>query len=80
MVIKGQAVVGQTLTASQTLQDADGLGVITYTWQAGSAVLGQGERYPLKASDAGKTISLVARYTETRMTTRQPTTATASSG
>lgn len=64
VLIQGQAVVRQTLTANQTLQDADGLGVVTYTWQAGSAVLGKGERYTLKASDAGKTISLVAHYTD----------------
>ena len=32
VTISGTPVVGQTLTASNTLADADGLGTITYQW------------------------------------------------
>ena len=32
VAISGTPVVGQTLTASNTLADADGLGAITYQW------------------------------------------------
>ena len=64
VLIQGQAVVGQILTASQTLQDADGLGSIGYRWQSGTTLLGTGERYTVKAGDAGKSITLVASYTD----------------
>ena len=32
VTISGTARQGETLTASNTLADADGLGTITYTW------------------------------------------------
>ena len=32
VTISGTATQGETLTASNTLADADGLGTITYTW------------------------------------------------
>ena len=37
VVIEGTTTQGQTLTASNTLADADGLGAISYQWTAGGA-------------------------------------------
>ncbi|MFK0270559.1 cadherin-like domain-containing protein, partial [Pseudomonas asiatica] len=36
VTLSGTALEGQTLTASHTLADADGLGVVSYQWQASS--------------------------------------------
>ncbi len=55
---------GQTLTASNTLTDEDGLGSIQYTWATGSQKLGQGQSYLLKNTDAGKVITVTASYTD----------------
>jgi hypothetical protein len=64
--IKGLPTQGQTLTATNTLSDADGLGTISYQWQAdgvnisgatnATLVLGQ--------SQVGKVITASARYTD----------------
>ena len=58
VTISGTATQGETLTASNTLADADGLGTITYTWSnsaTGSSItLGQG--------DVGNTITVTASY------------------
>ncbi|MFM8332053.1 MAG: calcium-binding protein, partial [Candidatus Methylumidiphilus sp.] len=64
VAISGAARQGQTLTASNTLADADGLGAITYTWKTGATVLGTGASYVLQAADAGKTVTVTARYTD----------------
>ena len=60
VTIIGTATQGETLTASNTLADADGLGTITYTWSnsaTGSSItLGQG--------DVGNTITVTASYTD----------------
>ena len=64
VTISGTATQGETLTASNTLADADGLGTITYTWSndaTGSSItLGQG--------DVGNTITVTASYTDTQGT------------
>jgi hypothetical protein len=64
----GSAVVGQNLTASNNLSDADGLGTISYQWKADgqnipSATAGT---YQVKQADVGKTITLVASYTDAK--------------
>ena len=66
--ISGDAKVGQTLTAQNTLQDLDGLGVISYQWLNNGAVLSSQSSYTLTNSDAGKTISLKASYTDLQNT------------
>ena len=38
----GHPSQGDTLTAGNTLADADGLGAITYTWKADGVVVGSG--------------------------------------
>jgi hypothetical protein len=55
---------GQTLTASNTLADADGLGVITYTWKADGAVVGAGGTYTVTEAEVGKVITVEASYTD----------------
>jgi Ca2+-binding RTX toxin-like protein len=57
---------GNTLTASNTLADVDGLGTITYQWLSnGSVISGANQvNYILSASDIGKIISVKANYTD----------------
>jgi Ca2+-binding RTX toxin-like protein len=64
--IAGTAQQGQTLTASNTLTDIDGLGTIGYQWRAnGVAIAGAaGSSYVLTAADVGKTISVLASYVD----------------
>ncbi len=62
VTITGNAIQGQVLTASNTLSDADGLGVITYTWRAGGTPVGTGTTYTLSHAEVGKTITVTASY------------------
>ncbi|WP_374682213.1 DUF4347 domain-containing protein, partial [Accumulibacter sp.] len=55
---------GDTLTASNTLADADGLGTITYTWKANGTTIGTGTTYVLTEVEVGKLITVVASYTD----------------
>jgi len=49
VTITGTPVVGQTLTASNNLADADGLGTITYQWYRGGIPI----RNAIKRGDGG---------------------------
>lgn len=64
--ISGTARVGETLTASNTLTDVDGLGTIGYQWSAGGTIIGAatGASYVVTAADTGKLISVTASYTD----------------
>jgi hypothetical protein len=64
--ISGLAAQGQTLKTVSTLADLDGLGTIKYQWlSSGLAIAGATKfSYVLGASDAGKTISVKASYTD----------------
>jgi len=66
VVISGVASKGQILTASNTLADADGLGVISYQWQRdGADIAGaSGTTYLLSDADVGHTIDVVAKYVD----------------
>lgn len=64
VTINGNPQQGQTLTASHSLNDADGLGTITYFWKAGSVTLGTGPSYTLAQADVGAVISILACYTD----------------
>ena len=66
VTISGTAKVGEKLTASNDLQDDDGLGTIRYRWFANGEEVGQGDSYTLKAADKGKTITVKAEYTDGR--------------
>lgn len=62
--ISGRLAQGQTLTATNTLNDVDGLGIISYTWQANGIVLGKGATYTITAADVGKSIAVTASFTD----------------
>lgn len=62
--ISGTAVQGETLTATNTLADADGMGEVTYQWRAdGEDIAGaHGEAFTLTQDQVGKAITVVASY------------------
>ncbi|MFZ2727195.1 MAG: calcium-binding protein [Methylococcaceae bacterium] len=64
VTITGTAQQDKTLTASNNLADADGLGVISYQWKANNVVIGTGNSYILTGAEVNKTISVVASYTD----------------
>ena len=70
VTVSGAAEVGATLTASNTLADADGLGTISYQWQAdGADIIGAtGSTLVLTSDHLGKAIRVVASYTDSNGT------------
>jgi Ca2+-binding RTX toxin-like protein len=64
--ISGTPTQGQTLTATNTLADPDGLGEISYQWRAaGEDIPGAtGSTLLLGAAQIGKSITVVASYTD----------------
>jgi uncharacterized delta-60 repeat protein len=62
--ISGVASLGQTLSASNTLADADGLGTVSYQWQINqqNVVGATANSYTLLAGDVGKLVSVLASY------------------
>ena len=66
VTISGSATQGQQLTASNTLADADGLGTISYQWQAGGRDINgaTSSTYILTQAEVGKTVTVVASYTD----------------
>ena len=66
VTITGTAVLGQTLSAANNLSDWDGLGTIGYQWQANGANIGgaTASTFTLAEAQVGKTITVVASYTD----------------
>lgn len=66
VTITGAAFVGQVLTAFNTLDDQDGLGSISYQWEAdGVAISGATmNTFTIAAAQVGKIITVVATYTD----------------
>ena len=66
VTIIGNAQQGQTLLATHSLADADGLGDISYQWfRNGSEITGEtSERYSLTSQDIGQSIHVQARYVD----------------
>jgi len=66
VTITGTAAAGQTLTASNTLADEDGLGAISYQWLAnGTAISGAtSSSLTLTQAHVGQAISVRASYTD----------------
>ncbi|MCF8006790.1 MAG: DUF4347 domain-containing protein, partial [Methylovulum sp.] len=57
---------GDTLTASSTLADKDGMGEISYSWQANGSAVSNGAQfsktYTVTQNDVGKQITFIAAY------------------
>jgi hypothetical protein len=66
LTITGSSVVGQTLTATNTLADEDGMGTVAYQWLAGGTpiVNATGSTYALTEADLDKVISVSASYSD----------------
>ncbi|CAK0764898.1 serralysin [Gammaproteobacteria bacterium] len=66
VTITGTATQGQTLTASNTLADADGLGTIHYQWLRDNTVVSgaTGTTYTLTRGDVGHAMAVSASYTD----------------
>ncbi|WP_438455555.1 hypothetical protein, partial [Vreelandella venusta] len=77
VAISGDAVEDQTLTASNTLADEDGLGTVTYQWlRDGNEITdATGETYSLTQADVGAAISVRANYTDQQGTAEAVTSA-----
>ena len=66
VAISGKATPGQTLTATSSLEDLDGLGAISYQWKANGATISgaTGSSVTLTHAEVGKTITVTASYTD----------------
>ena len=81
VTISGTKAQGQTLTASNTLADADGLGSISYQWEANNVAIGgaTSSTYRLTQSEVGKAIKVTASYTDNLGTAESATSVNTSS-
>ena len=77
VTISGTPAEDQTLTASNTLADEDGLGTISYQWQRDGVDIGgaTASTYTLTQADVGTTITVVASYTDGQGTNESVTSA-----
>ena len=66
VTINGNLNVGETLIATNTLQDEDGMGSVIYRWYAGGREIGVGTTYKLTAAEKGKTITAKAEYVDSK--------------
>ena len=68
--IDGQTKQNQVLTASNTLVDVDGLGVISYQWQSNNKDIANATQvtYKLTQADVGNVITVNANYTDAQGT------------
>ncbi|MCX7262695.1 MAG: hypothetical protein NTX67_08030 [Burkholderiales bacterium] len=81
VTISGTATQGQTLTVSNMLADADGLGTVSYQWKAGGVNIGgaTSSTLTLTQSLVGKTVTVVASYTDLGSTAESVTSSSTSS-
>jgi VCBS repeat-containing protein len=75
VTISGTATQGQTLTAANTLADADGLGTIAYQWQADNVDItgATGATFVLGQAQVGKVITAKASYIDLQGTAESVT-------
>ncbi len=64
VVISGTFTEDQTLIASNTLADADGMGVISYTWKRDGVEIATGDSYVLNNADVDHRLTVEASYTD----------------
>ena len=69
--VSGTAKQGQTLSATNTLADADGLGTISYQWLADGMAIDDavGSTFTLTQAQVGKAVTVQASYTDLLGTT-----------
>jgi hypothetical protein len=81
VVIAGTPIQGQTLTASNSIADADGLGTISYQWAAAGAPISGavGSTLILAEAQVGKIITVAGSYTDGHATTETLTSAATTS-
>ena len=75
VLISGTATQNQTLTASNSLADVDGLGTIIYQWLAAGTVIpgATGSTLSLTQAQVGKSITVKASYTDLQGTAESVT-------
>ena len=75
--ISGIAAQGYLLLATNTLDDEDGMGAVTYQWQRNGADIAgaTGDTYTLTQDDVGTAITAVASYTDDQGTAESITSA-----
>jgi len=65
VTINGKAQGGEVLTVQNNISDIDGLnGDFTYQWQADGVAFAVGDTLLLTKEQIGKTINVVAQYTD----------------
>jgi Ca2+-binding RTX toxin-like protein len=64
VAITGTVTQGQTLTATNTLADIDGLGAVSYQWKADGTNVASGSTLVLAEAQVGKAITVAAGYTD----------------
>ncbi|MBF0273342.1 MAG: cadherin domain-containing protein, partial [Magnetococcales bacterium] len=66
VTLSGTPTQGQILTASNTLEDEDGLGTVVYHWQAAGVTIpgATGSTFVLTESQVGQAITVTASYTD----------------
>ncbi|WP_226912331.1 hypothetical protein, partial [Halomonas sp. 3D7M] len=81
VTITGDAVEDATLTASNTLADENGLGMVTYQWlrDGNEIIAATGATYTLTQADVGAAISVRASYTDQQGTAEAVTSASTDS-
>jgi hypothetical protein len=62
--ISGNAIESQSLSASDTLADPDGMGSIGYQWYANGVAVGSGASHTLSKSEVGASIIVMASYVD----------------
>ena len=62
--ITGTLTNGSTLSITNSIKDAEGLGKFSYTWQSDSGILSTKSTYLLANSDIGKKVWAVVSYTD----------------
>ena len=77
VTIKGTTKQGETLTVSNNLADAEGLGTLSYEWFADGIIIdgATGTTYILSKAEVGKTITVKASYTDQQGTAETVTSA-----
>ena len=71
VLITGALKQGETLKATNSIQDLDGVGAITYQWQSSSdginwinTLLNAGDTFTLSESEVNRQMSVIATYTD----------------